>query len=144
MKAISAGAVSSTDFKEAYRVLNGQFIELKIELESLRTDRDSLLVDLQSAKDMISDLKSVGESGDRERNANFNYMTTIVTADLTNSLRKAEEKVLDMQRLIKRKEDKIDELALEAARAKDDNASLTYKLVATEEELHEKMQISNR
>lgn len=85
------------DLRDNYRVLYNKFIELQIELENARADRDSMLIELQSVKD--SQFSSTGPTSTK---------TTI--SDLSTALKLSEKEIVELRSLIKRKEDQIERL----------------------------------
>jgi hypothetical protein len=109
----------SPNFKEAYRVLQGQFVEMQIEIEGLRTDRDSLLIELQNTKD----LNSLNASGDKNDQINSK-----IVLEMTKKLKASEEKCAELRDLIIRKEEKFDSVLSDLAKEKDENARLRYNL----------------
>ena len=86
------------DLRDNYRVLYNKFIELQIELENARADRDSMLIELQSVKDS-HDATNLGSSSSK---------TTI--SDLSMALKLSEKEIVELRSLIKRKEEQIERL----------------------------------
>ena len=87
------------DLRDTYRVLYNKFIELQIELENARADRDSMLIELQSVKDSHDATNNLSSSSTK---------TTI--SDLSMALKLSEKEIVELRSLIKRKEDQIERL----------------------------------
>jgi hypothetical protein len=84
--------------QSSYRNLQGQVIELQIDLDSLRTDRDSMVVELRGARDHINELEQ--EKYDMNmRNQNMN-----------KSLQSAEKELNDLRGLIRRREEALERI----------------------------------
>lgn len=84
--------------QSSYRNLQGQVIELQIDLDSLRTDRDSMVVELRGARDHINELEQ--EKYDLNmRNQNMN-----------KSIQAAEKELNDLRGLIRRREEALERI----------------------------------
>ena len=110
----------SLNFKEAYRVLQGQLVESQIEMEGIRTDRDSLMLELQNAKNIIS---ASTFKTPTDVIANREEMLKLLETSTTMNAQ-----VVDLKDLVFRKEEKVGELMEQLARVKDENAILRHDL----------------
>ena len=102
----SSGSVDlvDQDLKEAYRQLHGKYVELQIELENARTDRDGMQLELQNMQDALSRAESERFMGSRS-----------AVSDMTIALRSAEEEVAELRGVVMRKEETADRLLSELA-----------------------------
>jgi hypothetical protein len=103
----SSGGVSELidqDLKEAYRQLHGKYVELQIELENARTDRDGMQLELQNMQDALSRAESERFMGSKS-----------AVSDMTIALRSAEEEVSELRGVVMRKEETADRLLSELA-----------------------------
>jgi hypothetical protein len=92
------------DLKEAYRQLHGKYVELQIELENTRTDRDSLHLDVKKLQESLERAESEKYLGSRS-----------ALSDMTLALRSAESEVNELRGVILRKEETSDRLLGELA-----------------------------
>jgi hypothetical protein len=92
------------DLKEAYRQLHGKYVELQIELENTRTDRDSLQLDVNKLQESLERAESEKYLGSRS-----------ALSDMTLALRSAESEVNELRGVILRKEETSDRLLGELA-----------------------------
>lgn len=56
MSFMGAATDSYEGLKEAFRTLQGHYVELQIELQSAKTDRDSLLLELRASKEALAEV----------------------------------------------------------------------------------------
>jgi len=54
---VSTGLDSHESLQDAFRNLQGHYIECQIELQSAKTDRDSLLLELRASKEALSEVR---------------------------------------------------------------------------------------
>jgi hypothetical protein len=92
------------DLKEAYRQLHGKYVELQIELENTRTDRDSMQLDINKLQDSLERAESEKYLGSKS-----------ALNDMTLALRSAEAEVNELRGIILRKEETSDRLLGELA-----------------------------
>lgn len=99
-----ASELIDQDLKEAYRQLHGKYVELQIELENARTDRDGMQLELQNMQDALSRAESERFMGSKS-----------AMSDMTIALRSAEEEVSELRGVVMRKEETADRLLSELA-----------------------------
>ena len=75
--------------RNAYRQMHGQYAELQLEMESMRTDRDSLLVELRVAKDAIDFFSRSQDSPSEVSDAHF----ALARVDMQQALSMGEREV---------------------------------------------------
>lgn len=95
---------AQNDIKEAYRQLHGKFVELQIELENARTDRDSLSLELQSSHELIEQLQQQKQVGSRA-----------ALSDLQAALKATEHEASELRGIAMRKEEVSEKLLNELA-----------------------------
>jgi hypothetical protein len=83
------------ELRSAYRMLQGQLVELQIELDTARTDRDSFL----------NDLKTIKESGSYSEGSGSNLPLSMTASEEKNS-----GEINCLREIISRKEDMIEKL----------------------------------
>ena len=101
----NSNGVVDTDLKEAYRQLHGKYVELQIELENARTDRDGMQLERQHMQEAL----------DRANTDRYAHAQSSDTTDLTSALRNAEGEVEEMRGVVMRKEEAADRLLNELA-----------------------------
>jgi hypothetical protein len=87
--------------QSTYRSIQGQVIELQIDLDAVKTDRDTLLVELKAAKEQLKEV-------DYERQENNQKITNYL-----KSLKLAEKEVNESRILVRRKDEHIERLITE-------------------------------
>jgi hypothetical protein len=97
--------VVDTDLKEAYRQLHGKYVELQIELENARTDRDGMQLERQNMQESLERANT-----DRYANSSQSDMGEIQAA-----LREAEGELGELRGVVLRKEEAADRLLNELA-----------------------------
>lgn len=97
---------SSQGLRDAYRQAQGRVVELQIELESARTDRDSMMVELQALRDALESAQLRGSS------------SHAVASEFTAAAKAFEKEVSDLKGVIARKDDMIDRLLADLAEEK--------------------------
>lgn len=95
---------NQSDLKDAYRLLHGKYVELQIELENARTDRDAMRLQLQEAQKSLETNSSLKFSGAKS-----------AISDMTSALRTAEEEISELRGVVLRKEETADKLLNELA-----------------------------
>jgi hypothetical protein len=103
-----ADSEALVQLRETYRQLHGRFIELQIELENARTDRDGLQLEMQSLKDALEASKA-GASKQQQR------MFLTPSADMGSALLAAEDEIAELKANIQRKDEASDRLLNELA-----------------------------
>jgi hypothetical protein len=91
--------------REAHRALHGKFIEQQIELETARADRDSLLIELQGAKEALD-------------GSDFKGASLISNSDLSAAVAASTKELSNLRSTIARKEETIDRLLADLAEEK--------------------------
>jgi DNA repair exonuclease SbcCD ATPase subunit len=104
-----------------HRELQGQLVELQIELQSARTDRDSMLLELQAARDALNAATST------------KVTSTDAMSDLTGRLRYAEDSVEELKSAGSQKDAEIDRLASELESEKNAKRELESSMKAQED-----------
>lgn len=95
------------ELQGAYRLLQGQLVELQIELDTTRTDRDSYLVDLRATKDL-----QLASSTSNANQSNSFYPTSGSNSNVqSNEIEKLRE-------VIARKEEMIEKLLVDLTESK--------------------------
>jgi hypothetical protein len=84
--------------KNSYRQLTSDVIEMQIDMDAVRTDRDSLMVELRGARDALSELEANKEE------------TRSQSLSLTKYLRAAEKELADLHALLKKREENVERL----------------------------------
>eukprot|EP00981_Chlorochromonas_danica_P010562 scaffold3290_cov165-Ochromonas_danica.AAC.5 len=93
--------LSSEDLEHlqsSFRSLQGQVIEMQIDFDAVKTDRDTLMVELRSARDLLTD-------ADRSRTTAEGKMQSALKA-----LKIAEKELAEHRALLKRKDENIERL----------------------------------
>jgi len=93
------------DLKEAYRQLHGKYVELQIELENARTDRDGMQLEMQHMHEALERANAA-----RYTNAHHSEMS-----DVTAALQESQAEVAEMRGVVMRKEEASDRLLNELA-----------------------------
>lgn len=107
-KNISNPSSSINYIEDAYRALKGEYVELKIELESVKTDRDALALELRSTTE---NLDSLGKSRSR--------IDSRFSSDDIKSIKTSYDlEIKDLQSTLSRKDDTIDKLLSELSDCK--------------------------
>jgi len=107
---------------EAYRLLHCEFIELQIEMQSVRTDRDSLLMSLKEAKDELHVAMEYIRSTNADANANGDSPTNSKKTqqqsqgvrsihETEDALRSAEERISELHKLLTLRDEEIEDLS---------------------------------
>lgn len=92
--------------QSSYRDLQGQVVELQIDLDAIRTDRDTLMVELRGARDHINDIED--QKNDlKQKNQN-----------LTKSSKAVEKEIAELRAIMRRKEDEFERLMNEVSEQK--------------------------
>lgn len=102
---ISNDNVVDPDLKEAYRQLHGKFVELQIELENARTDRDGMQLEMQHMHEALD-----RANADRYASNHSSDMS-----DVTAALRDSQSEVGELRGVVMRKEEAADRLLNELA-----------------------------
>lgn len=110
--------------KEAYRTLQGHYVELQIELQSARTDRDSLLLELRASKEALENISGGNYYGP------IAGAPTSLMSDMSASVYSSEKSVKDLREILRRKEEMIDKLLADLADAKQSRAAVEQKAKA--------------
>lgn len=92
--------------QSSYRTLQGQVVELQIDLDSIRADRDSLVVELRGARDHITDLE-------QEK-----YDLTVKCQNLNKAQISAEKELNELRGLVRRREEAVERLLSELSEEK--------------------------
>jgi hypothetical protein len=102
--------------QSTYRTLQGQVIELQIDLDAVKTDRDTLLIEVRSYKEQLGEVE-------HERKENGAKI-----ANYIKSLRLAEKELNENRMLLKRKDEHIERLINELNETKQSklNAEQAY------------------
>lgn len=100
---------SLSQLRETYRQLHGRFIELQIELENARTDRDGLNLEMQSLRDALAAAKN--GTSTKHQNRLFQAPAT----DMSAALLAAEDEIAELKSAIQRKEESSDRMLNELA-----------------------------
>ena len=134
----SSGVPRSPNFKEAYRILQGQLVEKQIEIEVIRADRDILMLELEKFRNTNV--------------SNFHSPPDIIVNkeeifELQESSRLLEAQVIELKDLVHRKEEKIGNMMDKLVRIKDENSTLRHDFGTSRvnvEEKNVKIQILER
>jgi FtsZ-binding cell division protein ZapB len=86
------------DLKNTYRKLQADYIELQIDLDAVKTDRDTLMIELKGARDKLS------------KHDSENSKTKIASIQMGRSLKMAETELNEVRNALLRKEDSLDRL----------------------------------
>jgi len=128
------------DLKEAYRQLHGKYVELQIELENARTDRDGMKLELQNAQECLQRAQSERFMGSKS-----------AVSDINIALRTAEEEVAELRGIVLRKEETADRLLSELADERQARATVektaraqVTELIGRLEALHKQGQAAAR
>jgi Kinesin motor domain len=119
----AATALELEGLKNAYRSLHGQHIEREIELEATRTDRDSLMVELKTAKEAVAQLEN-GEDGSEPWNRFPGSRSVAAASDMREAVEKGERELADLRAIVTRKEAAVDHLLSDLAAEKKARAAL--------------------
>ena len=117
MKKIRDLTVDDLDtLQSTYRNLQGQVIELQIDLDAVKTDRDTLLIEVKGYKEQLQEI-------DHERKENNGKI-----ANYIKSLKLAEKELNENRMLMKRKDEHIERLINELNETKQSkvNAEQAY------------------
>ena len=124
------------DIREQYRLLHSQQIELQIELESTRTDRDSLRVELQNMRESST---SYGFDARRPtaggRSAIF---------ELSEALKQSEREVLELRSLVSRKDQDLEQLVSELSEERQARGTIEKSTRAQSTDLISRMETLQR
>jgi hypothetical protein len=110
--------------KEAFRTLQGHYVELQIELQSAKTDRDSLLLELRASKEALENISGGNYYGPIAGGP------TSLMSDMSASVYSSEKSVKDLRDILRRKEEMIDKLLADLADEKHNRASIEQKAKA--------------
>ena len=86
------------EMNNSHRQLQSDYIELQIDLDAVKTDRDTLMVELKTARDRIQAYES-----DKSK-------SKVAAIQLSRSLKSAETDLNDLRTQMARKEDNIERL----------------------------------
>ena len=86
------------DLKNSHRQLQSDFIELQIDLDAVKTDRDTLMIELKNARDKLT------------THDNDKSKAKIAAIQLGRALKTTETDLNDLRALMSRKEDSIEKL----------------------------------
>lgn len=86
------------EMKNTHRQLQSDYIELQIDLDAVKTDRDTLLIELKNARDKLAN------------NESEKSKSKIATIQLGRALKTAETELNDLRAQITRKDENIDRL----------------------------------
>eukprot|EP01041_Mallomonas_annulata_P007890 gene7890-16153_t len=100
-------AASGSDLREQFRMLHNQQIELQIELEATRTDRDSLRIELQNLRE-----SSAYSSFDGRRPTAGGRSAIF---ELSEALKQSEREVNELRSMLSRKDQDMEQLVNELA-----------------------------
>jgi hypothetical protein len=100
---------SLSQLRETYRQLHGRFIELQIELENARTDRDGLNLEMQSLRDALQ----ASKNGTATKPQNRLFQTP--ATDMSAALLAAEDEIAELKAAFQRKEESSDRMLNELA-----------------------------
>ena len=147
MDLIPSSKASVDDMREHYRRLHSQLVEVQIDLESARSDRDSLQVELQRLREASragheapSDVYSgFGNGGYRSTSSN---RTSVVA--LTDALREAEKEVEELRGVCVRKEQDSERLAAELADERQARAAVEKAARASSVDLITRLEVLQR
>lgn len=90
-------AKEAEEIRNSYRVLQGQFVEMQIELDTARTDRDSFMIELKQSREILGNLQL----------ADTSVKKPILDSGVNNNTAKD---ISDLKAIISRKEDMIEKL----------------------------------
>lgn len=96
--ASSAGLHDMEEMNNSYRQLQSDHIELQIDLDAVKTDRDTLMVELKASRDRIAAYES-----DKSK-------AKVAAIQLSRSLKAAETDLNDLRAQLARKDDNIERL----------------------------------
>jgi uncharacterized protein (DUF3084 family) len=99
------------ELKNSYRKVTSEVVEMQIDMDALRTDRDTLMVELRTATDLLNGLEANKTD------------TKAQTAGLTKYLRAAEKELADLHALLKKRDETVDQLLGELAEEKQARSS---------------------
>lgn len=97
----AANTTSIEQLRNHYRDLHGRYVELQIELETARTDRDSIMLQLATTREAVEIAKR-GQSGDANRANSY--------ADTAAALLAAQKDLNELKGILVRKEEAVDSL----------------------------------
>ncbi|RYH15094.1 hypothetical protein EON65_32365 [archaeon] len=92
--------------QSSYRNLQGQLIEMQIDLDAIKTDRDTLLVELRAAKEQLNDVE---QSKDNAEGKMYGAL---------KALKAAEKELAEHRMLLRRKEENIERLLADLSEQK--------------------------
>ena len=100
-----SNSIGDRDLKEAYRQLHGKYVELQIELENARTDRDGMQLEMQHLQESLN-----RANADRYADSQSSELS-----ELAEALRNAEGEASELRGVVLRKEEAVDRLVSELA-----------------------------
>ena len=100
---------SLSQLRETYRQLHSRFIELQIELENIRTDRDGQNLEIQSLRDALE----ASKNGTAAKPLGRLFQTP--ATDMSAALLAAEDEIAELKASIQRKEESSDRMLNELA-----------------------------
>lgn len=98
MATMNVGLHDMEEMNNSYRQLQSDHIELQIDLDAVKTDRDTLMVELKASRDRIAAYES-----DKSK-------SKVAAIQLSRSLKAAETDLNDLRAQLVRKEDNIERL----------------------------------
>lgn len=120
---VAATALELEGLKNAYRSLHGQHIEREIELEATRTDRDSLMVELKTAKESLIQLEDREDSSEPWNRFPGSRSVT-ATSDMRQAVETGERELAELRAIVTRKESAVDHLLSDLTEEKKARAEL--------------------
>jgi hypothetical protein len=126
---------TNNDLREQFRALHNQQIELQIELEATRTDRDSLRVELQNLKESanLSVFDSRRPAGGRS-----------AIFELSEALKQSEREVLELRALCSRKEQDVEQLMTELSKERQARSTIEKTTRAQSADLITRIETTQR
>jgi hypothetical protein len=117
---VAVDSESQVQLRELYRQLHGRFVEMQIELENARTDRDTLNLEIQMLREALGNERAGGPSQKLGQNKLFLMPST----DLSSALIAAEDEIAELKSIIQRKEEVSDRILNELAEERQIRATI--------------------
>ena len=140
---VTLSTSNAGELREQYRILHGQLVEMQIELEAARTDRDSLQIELQNLKENSSLGQGDGMGG-YSRSASLPTNNRSAISALSDALKEAEREVSELRGICARKEQDAERALNELAEERQARATIEKTTRAQSADLITRMEALQR